>query len=153
MPKISDDPKNIHMVVSRFEIKRKNKIVFRKNISNSMQAFTLEFLLKNMEIICLKSNISLFLPELWTETVKGLIISGEIVNSSIRLSCSNSKIASLTKSECSKAKPLFFKMDRRQSGDERNFISIRNIIQNKLGSADETPVLNGCLQSALNRTM
>ena len=85
--------------------------------------------------------------------MKGLIISCEVVNSSIRLSCSNSKIASLTKSECSKAEPMFFKMDRRRSGDERNFISIRNSIQNKLGSADETPVLNGCFQSALNGIM
>jgi len=38
------------MVVSRFEIKSKNKIVFRENISISMQAFTLELLLKNIEI-------------------------------------------------------------------------------------------------------
>ena len=48
MPKMIQ--KNIRMLVSRFEIKRKNKIVLRENISNSMQAFTLELLLENMDI-------------------------------------------------------------------------------------------------------
>ena len=42
--------KNIHMVISRFEIKGKNKIVLREIIIYSIQAFTLKLLLENMEI-------------------------------------------------------------------------------------------------------
>ena len=52
MAKISDDPEKYpHQYGDiQIEIKSKNKIVLRENISNSMQAFTLELLLENMEI-------------------------------------------------------------------------------------------------------
>ena len=50
MPKISNDPEKYPHGGIQIAIKRKNKIVSRENISNSMQAFTLELLLEYIEI-------------------------------------------------------------------------------------------------------
>ena len=98
-----EKPKNVwysSMVISAFEIKGNHKRIFLKIGQSHFPV--LIFYLLCFEVLTdnRKSKISLFFPELCTETLRGLMTSGNWENSNTRPDIINSLIASCTKLAC-----------------------------------------------------
>ena len=143
---------NIEMVITTLEIKRlKRKSPLLTYENQTLQSSHLNFCFQINWLRCLKSRISLFLPEDWIDTERGLTTWGTKGTSTTEWLTTNSIRNSRLNERCIvQSRLIVIKRRLTRCINERNAITKIDSVNNKVICANSIPIIQLLFKSTLN---